>query len=76
VNASVLFRRDNKLITGGRGRERIRRGSGGGAKRGYRIRCGRRQGRNTEGQEIEQRYISVADGELSIATRKFQMPRK
>jgi hypothetical protein len=44
--------------------------------KGGRIRCGRRLGRCTEGQEIEQRYVAMGDGELGLATRKSQMPGK
>jgi hypothetical protein len=40
------------------------------------IRCGRRQERCTQGQEIEQRCVAMGDGELGIATRKSQMPGK
>ena len=51
VDASVLLRRGNKIITGGRGREEPgmeRKGRN----IGHRIKCGRKQGRGTEGQEI------------------------
>jgi hypothetical protein len=41
-------------------------------KRG-RISYGRRC---TEGQEIEQRCVTMGYGELGVATRKFQMPGK
>jgi len=37
------------------------------------IRCGRRYGRNKEGQEIEQKCVAVGDGELVLATRKIQI---
>ena len=47
--------------------ERMRR-----IKRG-RTRCGRRQGRSTEGQKIDL-FEAVEDGELGLATRKSQMP--
>jgi hypothetical protein len=40
------------------------------------IRCGRKLGRSTEGQEFEQRCVAVGDGELGVATRKTQMPGK
>ena len=43
-----------------------------GEKRG-RIRYWRRC---TEDQEIEKRCIAMGDGELGVATRKFQMPGK
>jgi hypothetical protein len=43
---------------------------------GERISCGRRRGRSTEGQEIEQRCVVVGDEELGIATRKSQIPGK
>ena len=44
-------------------------------RKGDMIRYGRRGGRCTEVQEIEQRYIAMGDGELVIATRKCQMPK-
>ena len=45
-------------------------------KRGDRTRCRRRQGSCTECEEIEQRCVAMGDGELWVATRKSQMPRK
>jgi len=33
-------------------------------------------GRCTEGQKIEQRYVAMGDGELGVATMKFQWPGK
>jgi hypothetical protein len=41
-----------------------------------RIRYGRRQGRYTEVQEIEQMGAAMGDGELGVATRKSHMPGK
>ena len=61
VDFSLLLRRESKIIMvvekgeGTERRERRKRGDG------YRIRC-RRQGRFTEGQEVEQRYIAVGEG--------------
>ena len=49
----MLLRRGNKMITGGRWRERSGRESREGGKGGGRIRYGRRSGRNTEGQKIK-----------------------
>jgi hypothetical protein len=66
VGASVLLRRWNKIIMGGRSRER----------RGMKkkeIRCGRRQKRI---QEIEWSSVAIGNGELGGATRKSQMPGK
>jgi hypothetical protein len=40
-----------------------------GERKGNRIRCGRRQGRSTEGQEIDQRCVAVGDREPGVATR-------
>jgi hypothetical protein len=62
VDAPILLRRGNKIITGCRGKkgpwkERGGRGKGGGC----RIRYGKRQERSTEGQEIEQKYVAVVD---------------
>ena len=48
---------------------------GRGEKKG-RIRCGKRQGRCTEGQKIEQRCVAMGDGEMEGVTRKSQMPEK
>lgn len=45
-----------------------------GREKGDRIRCGRREGRNTEDMGIEQNYVAVGDGELGIVIRKSQMP--
>jgi hypothetical protein len=66
VDASILLKRWNKIITGGRGSEGTWRERKGGEKQGGRIRCGRRQGRGgcTLCQEIEQKYVVVGDGEL------------
>jgi hypothetical protein len=41
-----------------------------------RIRCGRRWRRCAEDQEIEQRCVTMEDGELEVATRKSQRPGK
>jgi hypothetical protein len=46
------------------GKGKMRSGSG----------VGRDGGRSTEGQEIEWRCVAVRDGELVVATKKFQMP--
>ena len=81
MDASVLLRRRNKIITGDRGREGPRRdgtwkGERRGRRKGGRIRHGKRWGRSTEGQKIEGRCVTVGDGELGVATRKSQMPGK
>lgn len=54
--------------------EEDRRGRG--KKRGPRIRCKRRQGRCTKGQEIEQSGVALGDKELGVANRKSQTPGK
>ena len=41
-----------------------------------RIGCGRRWRKCTEGQEIEQRCVTMRDGEQGVATRKSQRPEK
>ena len=41
-----------------------------------RIRYGRRQGRYTKCQEIEQMNVAMGDGKLGVATRNSQMPGK
>jgi hypothetical protein len=52
----------------------------GGRKEGKRKKKGRiwygRWRRCTEGQKIEQRYVTMRAGELGVATRKSQMPGK
>ena len=76
VDASVLLRRGNNIIKGSRGwKGPGRKRGGGGEKEESRIRYGRRW-RCTEGQEIEQRYVVVGDGELGVATRKSQLAGK
>ena len=48
-----------------------------------RIRYGKRQERSTEGQEIEQKYVAVGDGELEVplesprcqGSRRFPGPK-
>ena len=53
MDASILHRRENKIITGDRGREEPGRDKGWGGEKGGRIRYGKRQERSTEGQKIE-----------------------
>jgi hypothetical protein len=71
VDVSVLLRKGDKIIKGSRGWEGLERKREGerGEESGMAgdIRC-------TEGQEIEQRYVAMGDGELGVATRKPQMP--
>ena len=80
MDASFLLRKGNKIITGGRGREGGREG-GPGSERGgrgikeSRVRCSRRQGRSTEGREIETGVCTRGVGEPG-ATRKPQIPGK
>jgi hypothetical protein len=59
VDDSVLLRRGNKVITGGRGKEGLGRGRGVGEKCGGRIRCGSRLRRSTDVQEIERRCVEL-----------------
>jgi hypothetical protein len=73
VDDSVLLRRGNKIIMGGRGRKGLGREREWGGKKGAGPGCGRGC---TKGQEIEQRCVTVGDGELGVATRKSQMPGK
>jgi hypothetical protein len=77
VDTFILFRRGNKIIKGGRGKDEPRREKG--------VEGKRRQdqmweemvvGRSTEGQKIEQSYIAVRGRELWVATKMFQMPGK
>jgi hypothetical protein len=65
---------ENKIIMGGwAGLGRKRREE---EEKGGRIRYGRRQGKYTEGQEIEQGCVAMDDGELGVVNRKSQMPGK
>ena len=43
---------------------------------GEKIRCGRRQDKCREGQEIQQSSVAMVDRELGVATRKSQMAGK
>ena len=76
VDASVLHRRGDKIIMGGRGGRELGRRGGREEEKWGRIRCGRRWGKCTECEEIEQRCVAIGDGELGVATRKSQMPEK
>ena len=77
VDASVLLRRGNKIITGGRGWEGLRRNGAGRGKRGGQDQVWEETGdMNREGQEIEQSCVAMGEGELGAGTRKSQMPRK
>jgi hypothetical protein len=62
VDASVLLRRSNKIIKGSRGWEGLERKRRGGEKKKGRIRYGKRLRRFTEGQEIEQRCVTMEMG--------------
>jgi len=64
MDASVLLRKGNKIITGDRGRE----GPGWerGKREGGRIRYGKRQEKSPEGQEKEQKYVAVRGRELRV----------
>ena len=64
MDISILFRRRNKVITEGRGREELGEKKEGKGKKGCRITYEKRQKRSTEGQEIEQSYIAMEDGYL------------
>jgi hypothetical protein len=70
VGASILHRRKNKTITGGKRREGSGRERGGGGKMGRRIRYWKGQERSTKGQEIEQKYVAVENGELRKSQEK------
>jgi hypothetical protein len=63
VDASVLLRRENKIIMGDRRREAPERERKSEVKSGER-QAWKKMARSTEGQEIEWRYITVGDGEL------------
>jgi hypothetical protein len=76
VDASVLLRRGNNIIMGGRGWEGLGRKKERREEREGRIRYGRRLGRCTEGQDIEQRLVAMGNGQLGLAKGKSQMPGK
>ena len=75
VATSILHRRENKIISGGRGRDLGVREEGEG-KVWERNRYGKRQERSSEGQENEQKYMAVGSRKLSVATRKSQTTMK
>jgi hypothetical protein len=65
MDASVLLRRGNKIITNqGRGKEGAGRERGGGGKVGAESLWEEMGGRSEEGQEFELRCVSLGDGEL------------
>ena len=72
MDASVLLRRGDKIITGDRwtpeGERKERE------KRNKISVGGDREQRNTEGQEIEGRYVAVEEGEVGVAIRKSRIP--
>lgn len=74
VDISVLLRR-NKIITAGRRREGSGREREGEGKRRTGSGVGGDWGEYRE-LEIEWRCVAVESGELGVATRKSQMPRK
>ena len=77
MDASVLFRRGNKIIKGGRGWEGLERKIGGGGDgKGDRIWYGRTQGKSTEGQEIEQRCVTIWGWGAVGSHKKVQEARK
>ena len=72
VDASVLLRRGNKIITRGggceglggkRGEEEEKRKAGSGV-----------GGDGGDGQEIEQRCVAMGDEKMGVPKRKYQMP--
>jgi hypothetical protein len=75
LDALVLLRKGNKIIKGTRRWEGLGRKRRWGREKKGRIRFGRRW-RCAEGQEIEQKYVTMGDRELGVATRKSPMPGK
>jgi hypothetical protein len=72
---STLLLNWGKRIISWKYRERgIWEGERSGREKEGQFRYGRRQGRSTEGQEFESSCIAVWEGELRVATRKYQMP--
>jgi hypothetical protein len=70
VDASILHRTGNKIITGARGREGPEMERRGGGKKKKKRRAGIGRDRSTENQEIEWKHVAEWDGELEVATRK------
>ena len=62
IEVSVLLRRQNKILMGGRGWKELGRKRGWGEEKGGRGRFVRRQRRWKEGQETEQRYVAMGRG--------------
>ena len=71
VNASILQRMGNKIITGGRGRERPGSEGGGEGKRG-KDQVLEETGEKYRGLGNRIKYVAVEDEELWVATRKSQ----
>jgi len=71
MDASVQLTRGNKILTGGREREELGRRRRGGGETGQDD-VWDDIGEMYSGQEIEERCVRIGDGELGIATRKFQ----
>ena len=72
VNASVLLRKGNKIITGGRGMKGSGRERGERGRSESRIRYRKRWERNSDGQEIEQKHVAVGNGEVGLETARLQ----
>ena len=72
VNASILLRKGNKIITGGRGMKGSGRKRGGWGRSGGRIRYRKRWERNTDGQKIEQKPVAVGNWEVGLETARLQ----
>ena len=74
VDASVLLRRRNKILMGGRGWEQLGRKREEQGEKSDRFMYGRRQ--DDIQNDFEQCCVAVGDGELWVATSKSQMPGK
>jgi hypothetical protein len=74
VHASVLLRKENKIITKDRRREGSGRERGRGREKKQQNQVWEETGElRQEGQKIELRCVAVGNVELEVATRKFQM---
>jgi hypothetical protein len=78
LGVSILHRRQNKIITGSKGREggSWRKRGGRGKKKQGQNRYWTGQERSTEGQETQLKHVAVWHGKLGVVTRKYHTPGK
>jgi hypothetical protein len=76
MDASALFVRGNKIITGGRSWKGLGRKRGEREEKGGQYQVWEETWEMYMGQEIEQTCVAMEEGELGVTNRKPQMPGK